>query len=252
MRVVLLEGLVLALLVTAAHGGIAFPSVVERAIGIRAGDGYFVVSGADAPWCVEAGDVELFGIAGLRVAGVRATGRVGALPVGATLTQLASPVGTETRANVELGYVPGARWRASVRVGAEMIAITGAAGEQSLVTGFLSRADVGRISAIADVDVVSRRETRDVDVTLGVVARAGRGASLVGTAHFDGTGVAAAGIAFVSRLTGALSLLAGYDDGTDSVRGAAVVSLASWRVSTGVFYHSVLGLSQGVTVAWVR
>ncbi len=133
-----------------------------------------------------------------------------------------------------------------------MVAITGAASEQALVTGFLSRADVGRISAIADVDVVSRESARDVDVTLGLVARAGRAASLIGTTRFDGTGIAAAGIAFVSRLTDALSLLAGYDDGTDSVRAAAVVSLASWRVSTGVFYHSVLGVSQGVTVAWVR
>lgn len=235
-----------------ACGGVAFPSVVDRSVGIRAGDGYFVVTGADARWCVETGDVELFGIAGLRASGVRATGRVAALPVGVSMTQLASPVGSETRAEVELGYAPGARWHCAARVGVEMVAITGAESEQALVTGLRSRADVGRISAIADVDVVSRPDARDVDVTLGVIARAGRAASLIGTARFDDVGLAAAGVAFVSRVTGALSLLAGYDDGTDSVRGAAVVSLASWRVSTGVFYHPVLGVSQGVTVAWVR
>jgi hypothetical protein len=128
----------------------------------------------------------------------------------------------------------------------------GSAGERALITGVFSRADVGAVSAIADVDVVSRENGRDVDVTVGVVARAGHAATIVGSARFDGTNVIAAGVALVSRLTGTFALLAGYDDGTDSVRGAAVVALSGWRVSTGVFYHGVLGVSHGVTVAWTR
>lgn len=232
---------------------VEFPSVIDRSIGLRAGGGgYFVVTGKRPSWCVEAADVELFGIAGLRVSGVRAWGRVGAIPVGASMAQLSSPVGSEARADLEIGYAPGTRWSCAARIGVETVAMVGAAGERALVAGLSSRADAGRLTALADVDIVSRALARDVDVTLGVVARAGRGASVVATARFDGAGVAAAGVALVSRVTTSLALLAGYDDGTESVRGAAVVFLSSWRVSTGIFYHAVLGVSHGVTVAWTR
>jgi hypothetical protein len=197
------------------------------------------------------GDVELFGIAGLRVSGVRASSDFGAGSVGVCAAQLMSPVGSESRAYLEGGYQASARWLCAARAGVEIVSI-GDAAERALVTGMFSRADLGALSAIADVDVVSRETGRDVDLTLGVVARAGRAATIVGSARFDGTNVIAAGVALVSRLTSALALLAGYDDGTDSVRGAAVVALSGWRVSTGVFYHGVLGVSHGVTVAWTR
>jgi hypothetical protein len=238
---------------TSALAGVEFPSVIDRVVGIRtdAGAGDFVVSGRRGLPCAEAGDVELFGIAGLRVSGARASSDFGACSVGASASQLMSPVGSETRAYLEGGYQASARWLCAVRAGTEIVSIEGP-GESALVTGVFSRANLGAVSAIADVDVVSRESGRDVDVTLGVVARAGRTTTIVGSARFDGTQVVAAGVALVSRLAGALALLAGYDDGTESVRGAAVVSLSRWRVSTGVFYHGVLGVSHGVTVAWTR
>lgn len=258
MRVDLRSGCAALVLVGAvaaqAQGRVEFPSVVDRCIGVRAdaGSGHVVALGTGAPGCVEAGDLELFGVAGLRVAGVRASGRAGRVPLGVSAAQLMAPVGSETRVEFELGYAPGARWRASLRAGIELVAIDGAAPERARVVGVLSRADAGPVTALADVDVVARDETRDVEVTIGVIARAGDAASVVGTARFDGVGVAAAGVALVSRLSSALSLAAGYDDGTESVRGAAVVSLSNWRVCTGVFYHAVLGVSHGVTIAWVR
>jgi hypothetical protein len=137
-------------------------------------------------------------------------------------------------------------------VGVETVSLVGTAREDALVTGAYACAVAGRVSVVADVDVVSRTLTRDIDVTFGVVARAGSAACVVASARFDDSGVAGAGVSLVSRLSGALSLLAGYDDGTESIRGAAVVSLANWRVSTGVFYHGVLGISQAVTIAWTR
>ena len=239
---------------TTALAGVEFPSVIDRVVGIRtdAGAGDFVVSGRRGSPGAEAGDVELFGIAGLRVSGARASSDFGACSVGASASQLMSPVGSETRAYLEGGYQASARWLCAARAGAEIVSRGASPGERAFVTGVFSRADLGAITAIADVDVVSRESGRDVDVTLGVVARAGRAATIVASARFDGTQVVAAGVAVVSRLTGALALLAGYDDGTDSVRGAAVVSLSRWRVSTGVFYHGVLGVSHGVTVAWTR
>lgn len=215
------------------------------------GAGDFVVSGTSRARCAEAGDVELFGIAGLRVSGVRASNDFGAWSIGASAAQLMSPVGSETRTYLEGGYQAGARWLCAARVGVETVSVGGVSA-RSLVTGVLSRADLGAISTVADVDVVSWENEREIDVTLGVVARLGRAATVVGNARFDGTNVVAAGVALVSRLTGALALLAGYDDGTDSVRGAAVIGLSNWRVSTGVFYHGVLGVSHGVSVAWAR
>ncbi len=237
---------------TSAHA-VEFPSVVDRALGIRAGvDGYAATTGVAPSWCVETGDAELFGIAGLRVAGARMSARAGAIPIAVSLAQLASPVGNETRADIEVGYAPSTRWSWVARAGVETVAIVGAPSERALVVGAHARADVGRVAAIADVDVVSHAPTRDVAVTIGVVARATSLASVVANARFDGLGVAGAGVSLVSRVGGALALVAGYDDGTESIRGAAVVSLASWRVSTGVSYHGVLGVSQAVTIAWTR
>ncbi len=228
-----------------------FPSVIDQSLGFR-WTGYDAVTG-DAPvWCFEVGDAELFGIAGLRVAGVRASGRAGVAPVAASISQLAAPIGSEARADMEIGYAPGARWSCNARVGLETVSLAGAVRENAVVTGAYARAQAGRVAVVADVDVVSRSLARDVAVTLGVMARAGNAASVVASARFDGFGIAGAGVALISRIGNALALVAGYDDGTESIRGAAVVSLARWRVSTGVFYHGVLGVSQAVTIAWVR
>jgi hypothetical protein len=238
--------------VTDAHSGIEFPSVVDRAIGIRVGAGDLFVTGAASRRCVEVGDVELFGMAGLRVSGLRASGQWGSVPVGVSAARLASPVGSESRVDIELGYVTASHSRCVLRVGVEMIEIAGATPERSLIAGALARADVGAVSALADVDVVSRAYASEVDVVLGIVARAGRNVAVVATTRFDGTRAAAVGVAVVSRLTGALSLLGGYDDGTESVRAAAVVTLDAWQLSSGVSYHAVLGVSHGVTLAWTR
>jgi hypothetical protein len=233
-----------------ANAGIEFPSVVDRAVGIRAAAD--VLTGATRSRNVEVCDVELFGIAGLRVAGLRASGRWGSFPVGVSAARLASPVGNETRVDIELGYVTASRSRCVTRVGVEMVEITGATPERSIIVGALARADVGAVSVLADIEMVSRAYASDVDVVLGIVARAGRAVALIATAEFSGTRAAALGVAVVSRLTGALSLLGGYDDGTESVRAAAVVTLAAWQISSGVFYHPVLGVSHGVTLAWSR
>lgn len=230
-----------------------FPSVIDRSLGFRAAaTGYAAATNGSPSWCVEVGDAELFGITGLRVAGVRASGRVGVMPLGASLSQLASPVGSETRADAEIGYAPSVRWSCAARAGVETVGLSGAAPEHSLVVGAYAHADAGRLTVVADVDVVSRTFARDVAVALGVVAHAGSSACVVASVRFDDAGVAGAGVSLVSRIGGVLALLAGYDDGTESIRGAAVVSLSNWRVSTGVFYHGVLGVSQAVTIAWTR
>jgi hypothetical protein len=239
---------ILACAVADAHAHIEFPSVADRALGIRAGADLLI---PNERWSVEAGDVELFGIAGLRVDGVRTRRRMGALQAGVSVAQLSAPVGSEARAELEVGYRPSARWLCRARAGVETVALTGIASEAAILAGFHARAQTGRITTIADVDVVTRAEVRDVEVDLAVVARV-RMASIVATARFDGRAVASTGVAVVSRLASALSLIAGYDDGTESIRGAAVVSLASWQLGVGIFQHAVLGVSQGVTLSWSR
>ncbi len=223
--------------------------MVDRAVGVRASADVLGIEGVSPAWRVEAGDVQLFGIAGLRVDGVRTSARVGSFLAGVSIAQLASPVGSESRAELELGYRPGARWLCRARAGVETVAITGAAGERAILAGFYSRAEVGRIAAIADVDVVSRDHVRDVEIAIALAGQAGP-VSIVATSRFDGDAVAAAGIAVVSRVAGRLALVAGYDDGTESIRGAALVSLSSWQLGVGVFQHAVLGVSQGVTLSW--
>jgi hypothetical protein len=168
------------------------------------------------------------------------------------LATVAAPIGSETRATLDVGHEPSARSLVAARVGIETVSLEGFAGARSIVVGLLARSRVGRMSVVADVDVASDPHQRRVVLALGAIARAGGAATIVATARFDGSSVVALGASVVSRLHESLCLLAGYDDGTESVRGAAVVSFAGWQVSTGVFHHAVLGLSHGVTLAWTR
>lgn len=241
------------LLAGSAAAQVTFPSVVDRAVGVRTALYPGAVGGNECPrWSVEVADAELFGIAGLRVAGVQSAATLGRAMLRIELAQIDAPVGDHTRAVVEAGHVHAGVWQGGVRAGVERVVLRGALPERSLVGGAFSRTDVGPAALVADVETMSGAFVRSTSVTIAVLGRTGAIATVVASLCFDGSRAVAAGVAVVAHPEARLGLIAGYDDGTDTSRFAARIAVGHVEVATGVTHHSVMGLSHGVSVSWAR
>jgi hypothetical protein len=238
----------------AASAGLVFPSVVERVIGTRIDVAPVrdALSDTTSRVRVEVADAELYGIEGLRTNGVRASGAVRVLFVTGTMTNIESPVGSETRALVEVGYTIRRRWQGALRAGGERLSLDGMSLFTSRMAGVASRVDVGHVSTIADVEVLDTPGAGyESSLSLAMRVRSGA-AQLIGNIRIDGDRFVGAGIAAVARLHESLALMAGYDDGSESMRGAVVIDWRGIEVAAGVFQHPVLGMSQGVSVSCFR
>lgn len=231
-----------------------FPDVVDRTVGVRMtlGPGANPAGDDRARWRFEAGDAELFGIAGLRIVGVRTSAAIGPAVLGGEFAEIASPVGDHVRGLVEAGYARPGSWQGALRAGVERVALRGTEPERSLVGGAFSRADVGPVSIIADLEVVSGFYAQSTSVSIAAIGRTGPFATVVGSARFDGSRMVAVGVAVVASVHRRLGLIAGYDDGTETSRVAARIAAGDIDVSAGVAHHPVLGLSHLVSVAWTR
>jgi hypothetical protein len=235
-----------------AHARLEFPSVSERVAGARlaVAPAHALSDSVPARVRVECGDVELFGIAGLRAGGVRATASARGLLLGAELVHLGSPVGAHTRVVAEAGAAFRGAWAGVVRAGVERLALDGFPGADTGVVGLVNRIDVGRVFVVADVEA-ALAAPRTSEVGLALCARAGP-ARLVASVRIDDGRLAAAGASLSARLHPRLAVSCGYDDASTSLRAAALVRAGGVEVGIGAFQHPVLGGSQGVSVAWVR
>jgi hypothetical protein len=240
--------IVLALAAAPARAQVPFPSVVDRVIGVRLDASRTLVADADPGARLECGDMELFGVAGLRLSGARARVRVGGLPAGVELCRLGAPVGSHTRVTGTLGYAA-ARWHGALRAGVESLALAGAPGESAVVTGLVCGLTLARASLFADVESVADAGGRANYLTVAVAGRVADRAIVLTSMRYDGPGALAAGVAALVPVHRALSLLAGYDDGTETARAGAVIAAGRWSLATGAFRHAVLGMSQGVSVS---
>jgi hypothetical protein len=236
-----------------ARAQLAFPSIVERVTGARVGvapSGALLAAGP-ATVRVEVGDVELFGVAGLRSTGVRAAADLGGALLSASLCQVAAPVGSQARATLEVGYARRGAWQGAARVGFERVALDGVPAEDGPLAGAISRVDVGRVAVIADAELLSGERMRATSVSSTVLVRAGV-ATLVASICIEDERLSGAGVAVGARLDSRLAVVAGYDDVAQTMRAGAVVSWGGVEVAAGCFLHAVLGASQGVSVAWTR
>jgi hypothetical protein len=231
-----------------AGAQVPFPSVVDRIAGVRLQGARVLTGGAPRGTRVEFGDMELFGIAGLRLSGVRAEGYAGGWLLGAEVCRLGAPVGTHTRATLCAG-AGAARWRVGVRSGIESLALSGVAGESVVVTALVSGIDVGGVALLADVESLSGSAGRKTSMTVALAGPVAAGARVLASMRYDGPGALAVGAAAIVPLHRALSLLAGYDDGSETARAGAAVTAGRWSLATGVFRHAVLGMSQGVSLS---
>jgi hypothetical protein len=231
-----------------------FPSVVERVIGTRIDMAPVreALSDTTARIRVEVADAELYGIEGLRTSGVRASGAVRAFFVTGSLETIDAPVGSQSRALLEAGYGLRHRWQGGVRAGIERLSLDDNPDVTFHVAGLTSRVDAGHVSTIADVELLDTPGARyESSLALAVRVRAGA-AQLIGHVRIDGDRFVGAGVGAVARLHRSLALLAGYDDGSESMRAGVVIDWHGVELATGVFQHPVLGMSQAVSIACFR
>jgi hypothetical protein len=237
-------------LATCAHAQIPFPAVMDRVLGVRR-DAPHAWPGPTGGVRIEFADMELFGVPGLRLSGVRVTGSAHGWPLGAELTRLGSAVGSHARATVLTGRDTRG-WCAAARLGVESLSLDGVPGESAIVTGLVTGVEVGGASLVADIESIAGGGERAVFMTVAVAGRVGGRATVFTSMRYDGPQALAVGVAAVVPVHRALALLAGYDDGTETARVAASIQAGKWTLATGAFRHAVLGVSQGVTVsaAW--
>jgi hypothetical protein len=232
-----------------AHAALLFPSVVDRVTGVRMEVAPVRASftGEQASMRVEAADAELYGVAGLRSAGLRAAASARRMIVAVSVVNVSSPVGVYARAVAETG-VKLNTWQGALRGGFERLSLDAEPALTWRVAGLVSRVDVSRVSALADFEVREGNGAYETTMTLATWVRAGS-TQLVGNVRIDGDRFVGAGVAIVARLHRNVALLAGYDDGAESMRAGAVVDWRGMEIATGVFQHPVLGMSQAVSVA---
>ena len=230
---------------------IAFPAVAERVEGARFDVAPARADGTPAAWRLEVADTELFGVAGLRSTGARLSARIDPFIVNTTLVQIASPVGTHARAVAEGGFVIRGAWQGALRAGVERLALDGTHAAQSRVAGFASRVDAGRVSLLADVESIDDHDVRYTSLVIATRVHAGA-AQLTGSVRIDGDRFVGAAVSLCARVRRDVALLAGYDDGAESLSAAVAIGIGPLEIATGVSQHPVLGLSRGASVAWAR
>jgi hypothetical protein len=234
--------------VSAAH--VVFPSVVDRVLDIRS-SGAAMSPLVLARTRVEVADAQLYGIAGLRTTGLRASRVLGTCVLGGEVAQIGSPVGSESRIAFEVAYASHADWMLGVRAGLARLAIAGATLESRPIAGLVSQVEVGAVTTRVDVENEGLDATRAMTMCVAVAARVSSG-TVVSSVRADGPGAIAIGVAASVTLHPAFALLVGYDDGTETFSGAVAVRVHACEVCAGVYRHAVLGLSQGVSLVWSR
>jgi hypothetical protein len=198
----------------------------------------------------EFSDVELFGVPGLRLSGARVLTRFGAVPAGIEIARLGAPVGSHARATVIAG-VSSPRWRVGVRGGVELLALNGVPGESFTVAALVSVVDAGGATLLADVETIAGRGARVTFLNIAACGSVTGRSRMLASMRYDGPGALSLGIACALVLHRSLSVLAGWDDGTETARAGVLVKTGRLALTTAVFQHAVLGVSQGASLAVV-
>jgi hypothetical protein len=133
----------------------------------------------------------------------------------------------------------------------ERLALDGAGAVTWRVLGVMSRIDAGRVSVVADAEALHGGGVYETSLSLSARVHAGA-VQLSGGVRVDGDRFAGAAVSLAARVHPSLALLAGYDDGAQSLRAGAVIRWRDVEIATGVSQHPVLGMSQGVSVACAR
>jgi hypothetical protein len=198
---------------------------------------------------VEVADAELFGVAGLRASGVRASAPLWRFVAAVELVRVGSDVASESRATLRL-----ATGAVAVELSVERAqAGTRTAGLSAI--GVMARLPVGRHSRVlfyagglgvrgsydpgfdAAIDI-QLQPVPAVVLDLGVALHRRYGETLR--------------LSVEVRAATPLALSAGYDAATETAGAAVRVSMRALSVEVGASVHAVLGASQRVSLRWSR
>jgi hypothetical protein len=236
---------------------LAASAVPARALGALAhatmtGPGPPVWEGAPG-WLVEAAEQTLYGLPGVHVSSLRVAAHGRRLGASVSLSQLATPIGTERRATAALHAAFG-RSAATVAVDGEQFA---PAGYPAVHLAAVSWA--GRVDLVPGLAVAVKMERRrlagaplaGVDAWVMAIARARAGELTAGLA-VDRVAGAAIVLGMRLRRVGPLALEARYDGARESVEAALAVDARGVGAAVAWSRHAVLGESRGVRLRWRR
>lgn len=237
-------------------GALEHPSIEQKAAGVK-GILFYTLSAhgtpAASPVHVEASEVMLYGVAGLRLSGIRAGIRHAAVSVVAEAARLSADVGRETRFAVTPAVFVSNRWAASVGLVHEYAEIDGVG--TSRLTSVTGRSLV-RISGSVSVggEVARYRlwgeENDGADVSLLVLIRPLPGTIIRAVVDVGRWVGAQPTLSTSVRAFRAVRLSLGYEAATDALNAAAAVKLGGLACAAGAQFHPTLGSRHGVTVTW--
>lgn len=232
----------------AAFARLTHATALEWAQGVRAPLGRAALCRSS----LSVSEFQLFGIPELRLRSVRARTPLGPVTAGVSWAQLSAPVGTERSAETSLALAS-ARVSVSISAGADRAHVRGAFPVELYYLSGCAGATVSdglQLFSRADRIRLGGETMPGADVWLGVHAFVAPGASLVAAIRFDRFRGAAPVMSARYRPAGWFAATAGYDHSTTASSAALVFSLGFTSVEVAAQVHSVLGMSQGITVSW--
>jgi hypothetical protein len=243
---------------TWALGALQHPSIEQSAACVRGILFYASSAGGVAGTSslrVELSEIVLYGVSGLRIAGARVGGRAGAASLVANVARLSADVGSETRIALTPAVFLTGRWAASLGLVYESAAIDGmqparlaSATGRSLVILTRAVAVGGEVAGYR----LSGEDNDGADVTMAVVVTPLAGATIRAVIAMGRRSNAQAALSATVCASGRFRVTIGYEAWTEALKGAVAVSLGGLTCAAGVHIHPVLGVRQGVSLAWGR
>ena len=239
-----------------AMGALQHPSIEQSAAGVRGILFYTLSAGGpygSPSFRVEASEIALYGVPGLRLSGVRVGGRAGAVSLVAEAARLSADGGSETRLAVTPAVFLSNWWAASLGLVYESAVVDGMPSARLASATGRSLVRLSRTVSVGG-EVARYRlfgEANDgADVTMAVVVRPLDGATIRAVVAVGRWSGAQPSLSTTIGSPRRFRLTIGYESSSEALKGALAVSLGGLTCAAGANYHPVLGSRHGVTLTW--
>lgn len=205
-------------------------------------------------WWVEAGERDLFGSTGLRVAQLLTGVRRRQAMLLLSTAVLDAPPGREYAAAAEVLYGAAGSVVLSAEVGLWALRMDGTVPAHLACVGAAVSAPVfTNIAAAYRVDNirVAGEPLRGADTSVMVVATPSPAVSVVAGLRLTRDGESGAWVGSHLRWGGRIESAVGYDDGTGMLKSSLAIHAVGCELGIGASSHPVLGLSKSIFLRWV-
>jgi len=203
---------------------------------------------------IEAADVSLFGLPDTRLSGIRSRRRQGRWIVAVAMSQLRTPLGSQSRYSAGCG-VAGQRYRSIVTTAYETFSVAVAPSDRVATIGFFQQIDVvDRWGVTIVADGVHLTDSAAGGANVSIVASTITSTQSAVAAGLEMHPVHGAGVLFSARFAapGPLAIAFGYDGPAGTPGVLLTIAVKHLRVSSAFRSHPVLGISHGISVSWSR